>query len=167
LSGPEGDLDIPDDDCLHVALARDGRIYVVTDLPQILTVSKQGRFESKYKPSCQPANLIPTLPNRLVFSCPDNTLHGLTGAQQIWSLSTDGEIRSPMADSAGTIYYSDTPNGAVNSHLHAIDAQGKSLWTVDLPGSPEGISFGSDRRIYVLQLMHDFSLATRVTCISD
>jgi serine/threonine protein kinase len=165
LSGPEGDMEL-EDDCLHVAQGRDGRIYVATDLPQILAVTTNGKFEFKYKPSCQPASLIPTLANQLVFSCADHTLHGLRGSTEVWNRTTDGAIDSAITDAAGTIYYRDKAKGADTGFLHAIDPQGKSRWNFELQTSDGDIYLGQ-RRMYLFQMVHDFSLANRLICISD
>ena len=70
LSGPEGDLDL-DDDCLSVAVGPEKRIYVATDAPQILAVSKQGHVEFKFNSSCPAESLISALANQLVFICKD------------------------------------------------------------------------------------------------
>jgi serine/threonine protein kinase len=151
LSGPQGDLDL-DDDCLSVAVGPEKRIYVATDAPQILAVSKQGHIEFKYNAPCSAESLIPTLANQLIYLCKDQTMHALRGASEIWKRSTDAEIRSVKTDAAGTVYYGDAKPSGEKGRLHAIDDQGKDLWVVELPRTAKGsITFGGDRQIYVFQ----------------
>jgi outer membrane protein assembly factor BamB len=162
LSGPEGDLDL-DDDCMKVVVGPEGRIYVATDGPQVLAVSKQGHVEFKYKPPCLPSALIPALANQLVFVCPDHTMHGLRGSAEIWSRSAESEISDPKADGAGTIYYSDAEKG----RLHAVDSQGKDLWTAELGHRSDGrIDFGGERQMYVFQT-HGFTDGSHLILLSD
>jgi len=162
LSGPDGDLDL-DDDCLSVTVGRDERIYVATDAPQILAVNKQqGKVEFKYKPPCQPSRLIPTLPNQLVFACPDHSLHALTGTTESWNRNTEAEVAYAKADAAGTLYFGEM------GHLHAIDSQGKDVWSIEFRPASEGeISFGGDRQMYVFQVLHDMSRSDHLIFLSD
>jgi hypothetical protein len=151
LSGPEGDLDL-DDNCLSVAVGPEKRIYVATDAPQILAVSKQGHVEFKYNAACPAANMIPTLANQLVFLCKDQSMHALRGPSEIWKRNTNAEINSVRTDAAGAIYYGDEKATGEKGRLHAIDDQGKDLWTVELPRTAQGsITFGGDRGMYVFQ----------------
>ncbi len=167
LSGPEGDLDL-DDDCLSVAVGPEKRIYVATDAPQILAVSKQGHVEFKFNPSCQAESLIPSLANQVVFICKDRSIHALRGSSEIWKRNTDAEIRSVTTDGEGTVYYGDTNNSQDKGRLHAIDNQGRDIWTVELPRPYSGeISFGGDRQMYLFQAIYDFSNPSHLIHLSD
>jgi hypothetical protein len=112
--------------------------------------------------------LIPTLANQLVYRCPDNSFHGMTGATEIWNRAADGEVAYAKADNEGTIFYGDKAKGAESGHLHAIDAQGKDRWTVAMGNAPDGaISFGSERRMFVFQMLHTLNSANRLRFLSD
>jgi serine/threonine-protein kinase len=161
LSGPQGDLDL-DNDCLGVAVSPEEKIYVATDAPEILTVSKQGRVEFKYKAPCQPSRLVPILTNQLVFACADHSLHALKGAAEAWNRTMDGDFRNATADAAGALYFGD------DKGLRAIDSQGKDLWSIDLHSATDGeIAFGNDRQMYIFQSIHDLSRADHVISLTD
>jgi serine/threonine protein kinase len=166
LTGPEGDLDL-EDDCLAVEVGPDARIYVATNAPQILAVSKQGHVEFKYKPPCQPGRLIPVLPNQLVFTCPDGSLHSLRGTSEVWNLKTDGEISYAKTDANGTLYFGDGKKDAKTGHAHAVDTTGKNLWTTEVRYADGEPAFGSDRQMYVLQNVHDFFQLNHLISLSD
>jgi serine/threonine protein kinase len=165
LSGPQGDLDL-DDNCLSVEVGPEKRIYVATDAPQILAVSKQGHIEFKYNAPCPAAKMIPALANQLIFACKDQSIHTLRGASEIWKRNTQAVIESLRTDAAGTVYYDDKQNGE-KGYLHAIDSEGKDLWTVEIPRSAEGaITFGGDRRMYFFQNIY-YSDSSHLIYLSD
>jgi serine/threonine protein kinase/outer membrane protein assembly factor BamB len=171
LSGPQGDLDI-DDNCLAVAVGPGTRIYVATDAPQILAVSKQGHVEFKYDAPCQTSSLIPVLPKQLVFACRDQTVHALRDASEIWKRAADGKLAFTNADSAGTFYYGDGTQDSLNQnakgHVHAIDAQGKDLWSVELPHSADGsVAFGAGGQMYIFQRSSGFFNSAHLISLSD
>jgi serine/threonine protein kinase len=170
LSGPEGDLEL-DDNCLSVAVGSEPRIYVATDGPQILAVSKQGHVEFKYKASCPAARLIPTLPHELVFTCPDQTIHALRDDSEIWKRGSEGKLLFTGADASGTIYYGDARDDSSDigkGHVHAVDAQGKDLWTTEIPSPTDGsIAFGDGGQMFILQRSRSFSEARHVISLSD
>jgi serine/threonine protein kinase len=170
LSGPHGDLDI-DDNCLSVATGPESRIYVATDAPQILAISQQGHIEFKYNAPCQAASLIPVLPKQLVFSCPDQTLHALREASEIWKRTGEGKLTFTKADSAGTLFYGDgqdSSNENVKGYAHAIDAHGKDLWTMELPHPADGsVAFGAEGQMYILQRARSFFNVPHLISLSD
>jgi serine/threonine protein kinase/outer membrane protein assembly factor BamB len=170
LTGPEGDLEL-DDNCLSVAVGPESRIYVATDGPQILAVSKQGHVESKYNAPCPAARLIPTLPHELVFTCADQTLHALRDTAEIWKRAAEGKLLFTGVDAGGTIYYGDAPEtnrDTAKGRVHAIDAQGKDLWTAEIPLPTEGsIAFGAGGQMFVVQRSRGFSESRHVICLSD
>jgi serine/threonine protein kinase len=159
LSGPEGDMDL-EDECKAVALGREGRIWVATDAPAILAVNqRQGKIEFTYKPSCEPAKLLPTLPNRLVFSCADGSLEQINGTTKTWTRPGEGAISDAKATTDGTVYFVDSAN------LRAIDTDGKLLWTIALPNQPAGAIAIGDHRLYLLQSNRDISTGKRLITV--
>jgi hypothetical protein len=131
-------------------------------------VSKKGQFEFKYRPSCGPSALVPTLANRLASPCPDNNLHQLNRDAEIWDRGTDGRIAYIKSDNEGTQFYGDGEKSAKTGHVHAIDAQGKPLWTVNLSHAPDGaIAFGPRRQLYVFQVPHEFGATSRLLHLAD
>jgi outer membrane protein assembly factor BamB len=90
-------------------------------------------------------------------------MHGLHGSAEVWSRSASSEISNPKADAAGTIYYSDAEKGRV----HAVDSQGKDLWTAELGHPSDGsIDFGGERQMYVFQ-SHSFTDGSHLIYLSD
>jgi serine/threonine protein kinase/outer membrane protein assembly factor BamB len=167
LSGPAGDMDL-EDDCRSVAAGREGPVWVTTDGPQILAVNRQrGKIEQTYKPPCEPAVLLPTPANRLVFTCGDGSLHETTGAVEEWSRPGEGKMGFATAAANGTIYFTEARKGAPGGYIGAIDTAGKLLWTVNLPQVPEGSIAIGRGRLYVIQLVHDWTAENRVICLSD
>jgi serine/threonine protein kinase len=167
LSGPAADLDL-EDDCRDVALGREGRVWVALEGPAILAVTgKRPKIEQTFKPSCEPTKLLPAPANRLVFTCSDGSLHETTGAVEEWSRPGDGQIAFATAAANGTIYFTEAKKGAPGGHIRAINAEGKLLWTVDLPQAPEGSIAIGQGRVYVIQLVHDWTGENRVICLSD
>lgn len=167
LSGPEGDMDLPDE-CLAVAFAHDNRIWVATDVPAILGVNRrQGKIEFTYKAPCEPSRLFPALANQLAFTCKDGSLHQIKGATEVWTRPGEGEVVFAKAGSDHTIYLADSNKDGSTGHLHAIDAQGKPLWTFDLPQAPYGSMAIGQHHIYLFQETHDISGANRLISLSD
>jgi hypothetical protein len=156
-----------DGDCTSAgaATAVDGRAYVATDLPQIVAVSPAGAVEWTYAAPCNAINLIPTLPNRLVFACENHSLYELAGGKAAWQLQTDGTFdRDMLSDVSGTVYYGDYGRENGVSHLHAVSAEGQPLWAVDMQrATVTNLALNNQRQ---LCLAASF-LHSRVMCLGD
>jgi serine/threonine protein kinase len=134
LTGPGWQMEL-DGDCTSAGVVRgsDGRVYVATDLPQILAVSPAGAVAWKYAAKCNALSLVPVLANEIVYACKDQSLYGVTRGVESWERNADGEFNwSMLADSAGTVYYGDYGRENGSAHLHAVDAQGHARWTIDM-----------------------------------
>ena len=142
-----------------------GPVYVGLDVPQILAVSPLGVEQWKYTPSCDPKRLLLTLPNRLVFTCDDDTIHAMSGSSETWKHQADGGLYSEMlADSTGTVFYGDYGRRSGNVHLHAIDAQGNDRWKVDLEGmSVSNLALGAQHQLIV----GSSSSTAKILCLTD
>jgi outer membrane protein assembly factor BamB len=171
LSGPQGDLDI-EDNCLSVAVGPETRIYVATDAPQILAVSKQGHVEFKYDAPCKTSSLIPLLAKQLVFACPDQTVHGLRDASEVWKRTAESKLSFTKSDSAGTFYYGDGQQNTLNEnakgHVHAVDVEGKDLWSVELPHPADGSAvFGPAGQMFIFQRGSGLFSVAHLIALSD
>jgi serine/threonine protein kinase len=166
LAGPHWKVDL-DGDCTTAGAvtAADGRAYVATDLPRIVAVSPVGRVEWTYAAPCNAINLIPTLPNRLVFACENSFLYALTGGKATWRVQTDGTFdRDMLADASGTVYYGDYGRETGVSHLHAVSAEGEPLWAMDMQrATVTNLALNNQRQ---LCLAASF-LHSRVMCLGD
>ena len=134
-----------------VAARPGGGVYVGTDVPQILAVSADGAVKWKFTPPCEPKKLVTAGADRLVYTCADNSLHGMTGAAGTWSHTADGALSQPVeVDAAGSVYYGDHAKEVDEYHLHVLDAQGNVTGTVDMAGyAVNGIAIGGQKRMYV------------------
>lgn len=166
LLGPNWKLDL-DGQCTPagVKTGPEGLIYVATDSPEILAVGANGIVKWQHKASCNPTSLAPTLPNRLVYTCEDRSLHGLADGVENWKRTMDGVInREMLADSAGTIYFGDYGKRTAITHLHAVDATGGDRWTFDMQQAVvHNMKFDDGRRLYVAAS----SLRTRLICLGE
>jgi hypothetical protein len=165
LSGRDWKLDL-DGQCTSagVKTGPEGLIYAATDSPEILAVGANGAVKWRHPAACNATNLAPTLPNRMVYTCEDNSLHGLADGVESWKRTADGTInRDILADSAGTIYFGDYGKTG-SSHLHAVDAQGADRWTVDLRrATVQNIVLDNRRQLYVAGSF----LHTRLICLGE
>ncbi len=148
-----------------VVAGLDGRAYIATDVPQILAVGPTGTVEWKFDAKCNPSMLIPTLPNQIVFACDNGSIRGLTGGKEMWKQSADGMFNPKLlADRTGTVYYGDYGRQSGITHLHAIDAHGKNLWTFDTGrATVSSLALDGKSRLYVAGSF----LYTRVIALGD
>lgn len=50
--------------------------------------------------------MLLTVPNQLMYSCDDNTFHGMTGSTETWNRHADGAFYSNiLVDDAGHVCY--------------------------------------------------------------
>jgi outer membrane protein assembly factor BamB len=134
-------------------------------LPEIMAVSAGGAIEWKRTVPCNASELLATMPNQIVFSCEDRSLHGLTGGNEMWKKVADGMLYSDMlVDRSGAVYYGDYGRESGVIHMHAIDSRGKDLWTIDMErASVSNMALDAKRRLYVAG-----SFATsRLVCLGD
>ena len=166
LTGPRWKINL-DGDCTNagVVTAADGRVYVATDLPQIAAVSAAGSVEWAYAAPCNAVNLIPTLPNRLVFACENSSLYALTGGKATWRFQTDGTFdRDMLADATGTLYYGDYGRETGVSHLHAVSAEAVPLWAMDMKrATVTNLALNNRRQLCAAASF----LHSRVMCLGD
>ena len=166
LSGPGWKMDLDANCSAGEPVTRPGGpVYVGTDLPQILAVSPFGAVQWKYTPPCEPKQLLPTLPNHLVFTCDDQTIHGMSWSNETWKHKADGTVSSHMlADSAGTVFYGDSGRQWGDAHLHALDTQGRERWKVELQGSSVSyIALGAQHQLIV----GSSSGSAKIICLTD
>jgi serine/threonine protein kinase len=143
----------------------DGLTYAATDSPEILAVSATGAVKWRHAAACNAASLAPTLPNRMVYTCDDSSLHGLADGVENWKRTADGTInRDILSDGAGTIYFGDDGKTTGITHLHALDAQGRDRWTVDLQRAVvQNMALDGRRQIYVATSF----MRTRLLCLGE
>jgi outer membrane protein assembly factor BamB len=166
LVGPGWKLDV-EGGCARAGAVRspEGRVYVATDMPEVLSVSAAGAIEWRHAAHCDAYRLLTTLSNQIAYSCEDHSIHGLTGANEVWKRTADGSLSLEMlADKAGTVYYGDYGRGTGVTHMHAIDARGNNLWTIDTHrASLSGLALDNKRQLYVV----GSSLHSKLICLAD
>ena len=164
LWGPNLNMKL-DANCIGDVVARPGGpIYVALDSPQIMALDTSGKIEWKYTPSCDPKDLALAGPNRLLFTCDDNSIHEITGSKETWQRTLDGSISGLLADANGTIYYGDYGHETGKTRFRAIDANGKELWNVDLGGgSIAGLGIGMDHQL----IIRSSGVNQKIRCLRD
>lgn len=163
IGGPakvEGELNYPG----AIDVDGRGRVYVTSKEPgKVVIYSPQGEVLRQI-PVEDPLTLAVTR-ERLYVATPKGILLGDLDGNQVGQLSGFGKeagmIDRPtgmVVDESGTIYLADS----LNYRFQAIDAKGKSLWTLGGPpdpktavtdrarkyGLPSGIALGSDGLLY-------------------
>ena len=142
-------------------LGPDNLGYAGTNGPDVRAVTRTGEPVWKIKTPCSAETLMAGPSGRVIFGCKDNSIHLIENGVLKWSVPGDGEMEKPnnnppassfdgVMDREGTLYFVDRPEGGVTTHIHALSATGKILWTIETQVfSVSSIAFDAKGRLYM------------------
>ncbi len=160
-----------DNECATHAVGSDGVAYIATQAPSITAVRQDSSVIWKATPGCIPASLAPVpVLEDVLFGCENHTLNYVHAGAVRWTNKTHGSTfgQRMTADSEGTVYYLDSPDAGNVGHVHAVNAEGRMLWTLNMDDfNGQQVFLGDDGRLYINGFAMTNSSRTRLLCLGD
>lgn len=143
----------------------DGMAYAATDVPEILAVNPTGKLAWRSPTPCSPQSMQLLATGSIFYTCQDKTIHAIAGAKPLYHVTADGNLYNGFTSGAdGTVYYGDYVRDSGGTHMHAIGADGRKLWSLDSNRvTLSHFVLGQQRRLYVSGSF----LKGRLLCLGD